>query len=238
VVKITREKWKTHGGAFDEFTDLNLKKLASRGFFDELVETLKPGKEANVFTALKQDGSRVVVKIYRLENCNFNKMYEYISQDPRYSFLKGHKRKIIFAWTQREYRNLLKARDVIRVPSIYAFKDNILVMECITEDGEVAPLLKDVKLKNATEIFEEIISNVDKLFKKGLVHGDLSEFNILMQNGRPVFIDFSQSCSVEAGNAPELLKRDLSNMCKFFKKLDVDVPSVSEIFDKITLSKK
>jgi RIO kinase 1 len=66
----------------------------------------------------------------------------------------------------------------------------------------------------------------------------LSEFNILMQNGRPVFIDFSQSCSVEAGNAPELLKRDLSNMCKFFKKLDVDVPSVSEIFDKITLSKK
>lgn len=218
VVNRSREAWKTYGNVFDAFTIRNLERLASQGYFEELKGSVALGKEANVFLAKNKEGENVAIKIYRLENCNFNKMYEYISQDPRYLHLKGDKRRIIFAWTQREYRNLLKARESIRVPTPMVFKDNILVTEFIDEDDVAAPQLKNTNLPSPQEVFEEIVNMLKQLFKIGLVHGDLSEFNILMQHNKPVFIDFSQGTAIDSPNAKELLKRDIENICKYFKK--------------------
>jgi len=233
MVRNSREAFKTYGNVFDNFTNNNIRKFSSQGYFEELKSTLSPGKEANVFTAEKKDGSEVVVKIYRLENCNFNKMLEYISQDPRYAYLKGSKRRIIFAWTQREYRNLMKAREVIRVPNVYNFKNNIIIMECIKDGDHVSLQLKDVELENPQEVFDEIVQMMKRLFKIGLIHGDLSDFNILMQNGRPVFIDFSQGSSIEAYNAKDLLMRDIKNICNFFSRKGLDIDE-KVIFKEIT----
>lgn len=217
AVRRSREEWKTYANVFDQFTNVNLQKLISGKHFDELTGTVALGKEANVFTAKKGE-DKVAVKIYRLENCNFNKMYTYISDDVRYADLKGQKRKIIFAWTQREFRNLMIAREVIRVPTPIVFRDNILVTEFIDEDGFPASQLKNVEIENVEELFNQIISDVGKLYKKGLVHGDLSEFNILMQRGKPVYIDFSQGTSTNSSNSRELLERDIGNLLRFFKK--------------------
>ncbi len=218
VVNRSREIWKTYGNVFDQHSERLLHKLAAQGYFEELTSSLALGKEANVFVAVTKDGSFVAVKIYRLENCNFNKMYEYISQDPRYLNLKGQKRRIIFTWVQREYRNLLRAREKIRVPTPLVCKDNILIMEYINEGNTPAPQLKDVKLTHPQETFHAIIKAVKGLYAQGLVHGDLSAHNILLQQGKPVFIDFSQTTSIESPNAKELLLRDLTNVCVFFKK--------------------
>ena len=79
--KITREKFKTYGNVFDEFTNRNLFKLATQGHFEELESTVSIGKEANIFTARTKDGELKIVKIYRLENCDFNKMYDYIKYE-------------------------------------------------------------------------------------------------------------------------------------------------------------
>lgn len=217
VVNRSREIWKTYGNVFDSFTLKNLEKLST--YFVELKSEVAPGKEANVFTAITEDNRLVIVKIYRLENCNFNKMYTYISQDPRYVDLKGQRRKIIFAWTQREYRNLMKAREVIRVPTPITFKDNILVMEYIDEDDKPAKPLKNVHLEKPEQFFNDIIEMIKKLYKGGLVHGDLSEFNILVKNNKPVFIDFSQGTTIDSQNTEELLVRDVENICRYFKKL-------------------
>lgn len=233
MAKKTKEAWKTYGNVFDQYTINNLQKLTTQGYFEELTNTLSPGKEANVFAAEKLDGTKVIVKIYRLENCNFNKMFEYISQDPRYAYLKGKKRKIIFAWTQREYRNLIKAREIIRVPTVYTFKDNIVVMEYIDEDNMPALQLKNADLKNPRETFDEILDFVKKLYANGLVHGDLSEFNILMQNNKVVFIDFSQTTASNALNARELLRRDLYNVFNFFTRKKVALPDIEETYEAI-----
>jgi RIO kinase 1 len=138
---------------------------------------------------------------------------------------------VIFSWVQREYRNLLIAREVIDVPTPHTFKNNVLVMEMIG-DYEPALQLKDSIPENLEEFFNEIIDSIKKLFKKGLVHADLSAFNILNYKERPYFIDFSQGTSTQNPNAKELLQRDIRNICNFFKKNGLKI-NPEEIYEKI-----
>src|SRR3989344_2120886 len=93
-----KEEFKVWGGVFDKFTQRTVYKLITRGHFEGLESPISIGKESNVFSALKKDGTRVMVKIYRLETCDFNRMYDYIRDDPRYVILKKGKRNIVFVW--------------------------------------------------------------------------------------------------------------------------------------------
>ena len=215
-----KEEFKTWGNVFDNFTQRTVYKLISQGHFEGLESPISIGKESNVFSALKKDGTRVMVKIYRLETCDFNRMIEYIRDDPRFPNLKGGKRNTIFAWVQREFRNLIKARAAnVSVPTPITFSNNVLVLEFIGDGGIIAPKLKDDLPKKPKDFFEKIISNMKKLYKAGLVHADLSAFNILNYNERPVFIDFSQCTTLESSGAKEYIDRDVRNICIFFRKL-------------------
>ncbi|MFH1071801.1 MAG: RIO1 family regulatory kinase/ATPase [Nanoarchaeota archaeon] len=224
-----KEEWKVEKNVFSASSERNLFKLSSQGFFQELESPLSIGKEANIFTARKEDGELIIVKIYRLENCNFNKMHEYIRPDPRYQKLKRQKRQVVFSWVQREYRNLLLAREVIKVPTPIAYKDNILLMEFIGESNPSSKVKYDLpkEKKAIAQFFKRTIGNMKKLHEHGLVHGDLSEYNILNCNNEPVFIDFSQSTVVENPHARALLERDVKNVCVFFgKRIPVDAEKV------------
>ena len=158
-------------------------------------------------------------------------MYDYIRKDARYLFLKKHRRQIIFAWTQREFRNLKYAEKAgINAPKPIAFKENIIIEEMI---GKPAPTLKDVYPKDPKKFFELLISDVKKLYKQGLIHGDLSSFNILNHNEKPYIIDFSQSTLVKTPNSEELLERDVKNIVRFFGKLGVEA-EVEKVIKKVT----
>jgi RIO kinase 1 len=212
-----REIWKVYGNVFSQHSRNLLFQMSSQGYFEELESTIKVGKEANVFSAKTKSDDRIIVKIYRLENCNFSKMYDYLNQDPRYNSLNKKIRLIVFAWTQREYRNLMLAREVIKVPKPIAFKDNILLMEFIG-DSDPAPELKNSPPKNPKKFYKDVLDNMHKLFKKGMIHGDLSPFNILNHNEKPIFIDFSQATMTNASNAKELIMRDVKNISIYFRK--------------------
>jgi RIO kinase 1 len=214
MLRKGRAEWKTYKNVFDKFTDDTLVKLQNQGHFDELISPVMIGKEANVFTASK-DGKLVIIKIYRMMNANFNKMYEYISQDPRFAGIRKRKRDTILAWVQREYRNLMLAREHCRVPTPYIQKNNVIVMEMIGKK-EPAPQLKNTEADE--EVLKKLVLEVRNLWHKAkLVHGDLSSFNVLNDSGKPIMIDFSQSSPTSAYNAKELLERDLGNIAKFFK---------------------
>lgn len=215
--KLSVEDWKVYGNVFSSHSRKLLFKMASQGYFEELESAVNTGKEANVFTALTKENNRIIVKIYRLENCNFNKMREYLLSDPRYINTSTNSRQIVFTWTQREYRNLMLAREVIRVPKPIAIKDNVLLMEYIGDDNPT-PELKNKPAKDPKKFFDKVINNMKKLYKIGLIHGDLSQFNILNHQEEPVFIDFSQATMKDASNAEDLLKRDLKNICIYFRK--------------------
>lgn len=228
---MAREEWKVYGNVFSEHSRRLLFKMSSQGYFEELESQVSVGKEANVFTATTKDHDRIIVKIYRLENCNFNKMYDYLTADPRYLGTARNQRRIIFTWTQREFRNLMLAREVIKVPKPIAFKDNVILMEFIGST-DPAPELKNHLPKDAEKFFKRIIENMHKLYKKGLIHGDLSPFNILNHNEEPVFIDFSQGTMIDAANSDELLKRDIHNISNYFKKLGLRL-NEEDIYKKI-----
>lgn len=226
------EKMKTMHNVFDEFANKAIYKLIKQGHLDGLQSPISIGKEANIFSAKKGD-TRVIVKIYRLETCDFNRIYDYIKEDPRYQTLSGKKRRIIFAWVQREFRNLLKAREAgVSVPTPYTFVGNIIVMELIGSDS-IAPKLKDSPPEKPEEFLEKIVENMRKLYKAGLVHADLSPFNILNDNEKPVLIDFSQCTTKEASRAEEFLERDIKNITNFFKKLGLN-PDKEKIKQQIT----
>ncbi len=234
MARRTKEEWKTYGNVFDQFTIQNLQKLSGQGHFVGLKSAIALGKEANIFSAEKDDGSLIIVKIYRLENCNFNKMHDYLIADKRYMNTKRGKRQIIFAWCQREFKNLMNAREIIKVPTPITFKDNIILMEFIG-DAEPAEQLKNSRPKNIEAFYKKTISNMKKLYDSGLVHADLSGFNILNNHDEPVFIDFSQGTTSDSPHATELLQRDCRNIAQFFKRLGVET-SEEEIFKSIVVS--
>ncbi|HZX45045.1 MAG TPA: serine protein kinase RIO [Candidatus Nanoarchaeia archaeon] len=220
----SKEKFKTMHNVFDEFTNWTLFKLISEGYFEGLESPISIGKEANIFSARRKDRSRVIVKIYRLEACDFNRMYDYIKEDPRYSNLKGKKRKIIFSWVQREYRNLLKAREGgVNVPTPITFKNNIIVMEFIGKADNVSSRLSVEAPKNPKKFFDKVVDNIRKLYKAGLVHADLSPFNILNHDEEPMLIDFSQATILDNSRAMEFLQRDVRIVATYFTKLGLKI---------------
>ncbi len=215
---IWKEEFKTLNDVFDLFTERHLFKLISQGYFEGLESPISIGKEANIFTARTRDNTRLIVKIYRLSVCDFNKMYGCIRTDPRFSGIKRSRREVIFAWAQREYRNLLKAREIgVSVPTPIAVLHNILVMDCIGNEN-IAHRLKDAVPKNLQKFFNEIVAQMKLLYKSGMVHGDLSPFNILNNDENAVIIDMSQATSLDDPNAADYLLRDVKNVCDFFRK--------------------
>ncbi len=90
--------------------------------------------------------------------------------------------------------------------------------------------LKEQPPENPEKIYKIIVTSVKRLYKKAkIVHGDLSEYNIMMWKGKPVVFDMSQSVSIQHPLADELLVRDLTNVNRFFSRLNVEVITVEEL---------
>ena len=224
---------------FDKRTLMDLYSLSSKGVIDALGGSICTGKEANIFRALV--GSReLALKIYRISTSNFNSMQDYLHGDPRFGSVKGTKRAIVSAWTRKEYRNLMRAEEVgVRVPHPIAMKENILVMDLVGRGEDVAPPLKDVELEatDAERIYQKIVEYISLLYNQaGLVHADLSEFNILYDNGEAVIIDMGQSVTLDHPLARKFLERDIANIVHYFQK-KYSIGSPEEIWARINKDK-
>ena len=239
MAKKSPEKFKTFGNVFDEFTILTIQKIMDKQIIDGLLGPLSIGKESNVFVA-KKDGQNVIAKIYRLETCDFKRMYDYLKYDPRFDHLQKKRRHIIFSWVQREFRNLHLARQAgLRVPTPMLASNNVLIEEFIgepTRDIEAAaPKLKDYYPENPEQFYKETKEMIKKLLEAGLVHADLSPFNILNHEEKPVFIDFSQATPLKNPRAHEYFLIDAKNIVNFFSKCKVkcSIDEFEEMWAKV-----
>lgn len=228
---MSKNKFIAFGNVFDESVRHALFKLSSQGYFEEMASPISIGKESNVFTVTSHAGHRCV-KIYRT-SASFKKMYDYMKADPRYAGIKGTKLSVVYAWAKKEFRNLHRAKEKgVSAPLPYAVYKNILVMEFFD-----APLLLHKAPKKPKEFYERLISEIIKLFEAGLVHSDISEYNILNDKEKPILIDFSHALDLRYPNVQRLLMRDIHNVVVYFNKFGLELDEKKE-FQRIWIHKK
>ena len=219
---VLHEHEKIEEGVFDKRTMLRLRRLFTHDIISSLGFVIATGKEADVYLAdpgSKISADAVVVKIFRIETSGFARRMLYITGDPRFGKIKGGMNNVVNEWCKKEYGNLkIAALAGVHAPKPYYFNGNILAMEFIDNNGVPASTLKDTELSNPTEILSVIISAIKKLYAKGLVHSDVSEYNILLRGGTPYLIDFGQAVVLGHPEASYFLQRDVENIIAYFEK--------------------
>lgn len=220
---------------FDERTFFLLRKLLDKQIIGEFIGIINAGKEANVYLAYDKEGNEIALKIYKIDSNTSRWMRNYIIGDPRFKKVGRKPSQVIFLWAQKEYKNLKQAyRAGLSVPQPIYVKNNVLIMEYIGKGPTPAPLLKNIKkIENPQILFNEIYQFIRDLYKARLVHGDLSEFNILIHKKRPIMIDISQAVSIDHPKSDQYLIRDLKNVIKFFSKFDIESPKLKDAFFEI-----
>ncbi|WP_049721244.1 PA4780 family RIO1-like protein kinase [Gilvimarinus polysaccharolyticus] len=211
-------------------TPKRIQPLVNDGLVDEVISQLMSGKEATVYKVRCGDEIRCA-KVYKdAAKRSFKKAVQYqegrkVRNSRRARAMeKGSKfgrQQQEDTWQNAEVDALYKvAAAGVRVPQPYGCFDGVLLMELITdEEGDVAPRLNDVGMsaEQALEDHAVVMQDVVKMLCAGLIHGDLSEFNVLVDEYGPVIIDLPQAVDAAANNnAKSMLERDVRNMTEYY----------------------
>jgi len=235
------EDYQVFEEVFDRSTLMTIYDFLNKGIIDEIHGVVSAGKEARVYWGKDIKGKELAIKIYLTSSAEFKKgMIPYIEGDPRFSHVRRDTRSLIFTWAQKEFKNLQRARDArVPVPEPLAVQKNVLIMKFIGKNGERAPLMKETVLEEPQRVFKLLLTYLRRLYGKGgLVHADLSEYNIMIWKGKPVIIDVGQSVLIKHPMAERFLRRDLENLHRFFKRLDSGVLTVEEMYKRVTGGRK
>ncbi|EMA53588.1 serine/threonine-protein kinase Rio1 [Halococcus thailandensis] len=225
------DQFKVEGGVFDEATLGALYTLVQHGHIDALGGPISTGKEAHVFLASAGDRD-VAVKIYRINASDFTQMRRYLEGDPRFDEIGGKKKAVVLAWTRKEFANLQRAKRAgLRVPEPIAVERNALVMEFLGTDGERARRLSELQLENPDTAYEVVREYMCRLYSAGLVHGDLSEYNILVHDSQLWVLDLGQAVTIHHPNSREFLERDCENVASFFARQGLDTDGEALLAD-------
>ena len=224
------KEFKIERKVFDRKTLLVIYKLMSKGVINTVESIIREGKESCVFSGKDKNNNWVAIKVYRTEACDFKNMWKYLVGDPRFHRIGKRRRVVINSWCKREFKNLKIAKEArVDCPKPLFFKENILIMSFIGKNGIAAPRLIDIIPKNPKRIYRIILENLRRLVKAGLVHGDLSAYNILFFKN-PYLIDFSHGTTIKNQIALNLLKRDIKNINSYFSKLNVPVKDSENVY--------
>lgn len=222
---LTRDTRATVEQVLDPRTMLVLSKFLKRGVLNEIHGCVSTGKEANVYYATRP-GTELAVKVYKTSILVFKDRARYVEGEYRFrnGCSKGNPRKMVAQWAEKELRNLRRLHAAgLRCPEAFEVRQNVLVMQFLGEDGSAAPRLKDAEglgPEDWDDLYAQCLLLMRQMMQScKLVHGDLSEYNMLYHEGKVYLIDVSQS--VESGHpqALDFLKRDCVNINRFFEKV-------------------
>ncbi|MHB8257976.1 MAG: PA4780 family RIO1-like protein kinase [Acidiferrobacterales bacterium] len=218
-------------------TPKSLESLIRDGLVDEVIRPLKSGKEASVYVVLCRGEIRCA-KVYKEANQrNFRQATQYTegrkvrnSRQTR-AMQKGTRygrKEQEAAWQNAEVDALYRLADAgVRVPRPHCFVDGVLLMELVTDsEGNAAPRLNDLVLSEAQarEYHGILLRQVVRMLCAGIIHGDLSEYNVLVGRDGPVIIDLPQAVDAAGNNnASRMLGRDVDNLAGYFGRFAPDL---------------
>ena len=207
-----------------------LQPLVEDGLIDDVLSQLMSGKEASVYV-VRSGGKICCAKVYKeIDQRSFKKAVTYRegrkvrnsrrarAMEKGSKFGRDEQEKV---WQQAEVDALsLLLKADVRAPIPYGCFDGVLLMELITDaDGAVAPRLNDITLTKEQALRDHalMIKYIKRMLCIGLIHGDLSEFNVLVDGQGPVIIDLPQAVDASANNnAKWMFERDVNNMAHYY----------------------
>ncbi len=218
--KIGEKRYKLNFNGYDA---LALNVFIKRDSIDSIGGEIGVGKESEIRKA-KWKGNEVVIKFHREGKISFRD----VKKERDYLGKRKHFSKMFIAKiaAKREYEILDDLKEDIRVPQPFDWSRHSIIMENI--EGEELSKTK-LSEEDAEFIFEVIKEEIKKIYSCGYVHGDLSEFNVLLSEKELKIIDWSQSIKLSHPNAKKFLRRDVKNICNYFNKkysLGLDVNDV------------
>jgi len=215
--------------------------LLEEGLIDEVLSQLMSGKEATVYVVRSGDATRCA-KVYKdAKQRSFRQAASYrdgrkvqnsrqaraMEKGSRYGRQMQEE-----VWQNAEVNALFQLANAgVRVPQPYICTDGVLLMELVVDaDGDVAPRLNDVDLtqERALQLHAMLLNQVVRMLCAGVIHGDLSEYNILLAADGPVIIDLPQAVDAAANTeACEMLVRDVNNLAAYFGRFAPELLSAS-----------
>jgi len=231
-----KEDRATKEQVLDPRTTMVILKMINRGEISAMNGCISTGKEANVYHCTSETGDRAL-KVYKTSILVFKDRDRYVTGEHRFrhGYCKSNPRKMVKLWAEKEMRNLKRLHAAgIPCPEPLQLKLHVLLMGFIGQDGWPAPRLKDAKIsvKRYRECYTQCVQHMRTMYQTcKLVHGDLSEYNILYMNKKVYFIDVSQSVEHDHPNALVFLKKDIININLFFKQHGVGVMSLKQLYD-------
>jgi RIO kinase 2 len=204
--------------------------LVKANVLEAFGKSLGVGKEADVYDALNPKGERIAVKFHRLGRISFRQIIRRRSYSTERSASWLYQSRLA---AQREYQALqLLFPFRVAVPEPISQNRHVVAMGII-EGGELADYKQ---LSRPEKILAEILRNTRKAYlKAGVIHGDLSEYNVILKPNRHILIiDWPQYVTKEHPNAEELLKRDVQNILKYFKRKHKVNASLEETIEYVT----
>ncbi|KAH9258085.1 hypothetical protein BASA81_003648 [Batrachochytrium salamandrivorans] len=230
----------------DPRTRMILFKMLNRGVFEEIHGCVSTGKEANVYHATASGMAtsmmltEIAVKVFKTSVLVFRDRDKYVNGDHRFrgGYSRSNPRKMVRMWAEKELKNLNRLQQAeIPSPVPICLRGNVLVMEFLGENGWPAPRLKDALLDDdkMRAMYLQTVRLMRIMYHScKLVHGDLSEYNMLYHKRRVYIIDVSQSVELDHPRALEFLRTDCVNVTRFFKQKLSNTLSPRVLFDFIT----
>ncbi|KAB8360688.1 hypothetical protein FH972_024425 [Carpinus fangiana] len=235
----------------DPRTRMILLQMLNRNLVSEVNGVISTGKEANVYhaTTTTDDGRTLqrAIKIYKTSILVFKDRAKYVTGEHRFrqGFNKSSNRAMVKVWAEKEMRNLKRLNAAgIPSPEVIHLRSHVLLMTFIGDKkGWSAPLLRDVQFEDADEasqwreLYLQVLGYMRTMYQIcHLVHGDLSEYNMLYHKGKAYVIDVSQSVEHEHPRSFEFLRMDIKNVGDFFNRKGVETISEQAIFGFVTAS--
>ena len=222
---------------FDRSTLMIVYRLLNHGYIKNINGVVRSGKESRLYWGVGRRNKPVAIKIFLTTSAEFLKgRMVYLQGDERFKNVRKDTRSIVNLWALKEFKNLQLASEVgVRVPAPIKVDGNVLLMEFVGRNGEPAPLLRETPLDHPARVYDKIAEAVRTLYQKGhLVHGDLSEYNIMVSKLQPVIFDFAQAVIIGHPMARSFLERDLLRMNGYFSKVGVSVPPIERLTKWVT----
>jgi len=222
---------------FDRSTLMIVYRLLNRGYIKNINGVVRSGKESRLYWGTGERKRPIAIKIFLTTSAEFLKgRMMYIQGDERFKNARKDTRSLVNLWALKEFKNLQLAREVgVRVPAPLRVDGNVLLMEFVGKKGEPAPLLRETPLDHPARVYDKIAEGMRVLYRDAhLVHGDLSEYNIMIVKSQPVLFDFAQAVITEHPMAQQFLERDLVRMNRYFSKIGVSVPPIERLTEWVT----